>query len=423
MAHLEEGRQTGVRKRTAITGIGVVSPLGSGHQEFWTNLREGHSGVSPITSIDVSSYPCKLAAEVKGFNAADYLGDKGLKYLTKGTKFLASAIKLAMEDAHLNNNGNFPEQAGVVIGSALGNYSQTTDYTYDIFKLGPEKLLPMASYDVALNSSINFASVFFKLKGPSRTISSGFTSSTDAIGNAFNLIRSNRDSLLITGGVEQISLDSYLIFLLQGLLSGSSNSGPEQIRPFDRRRNGFVLGEGSYVVVLEELEAALRRGAKIYTEVVGYGTTYVGSNRFGLEEKARRVQKAMEFALEDGGLSPNSLDLIFANGSSSKLLDIIEARAIKNLLENTSKEVLVTSAKPLAGECYGAAGAMQVVACTLAMENSIVPPIANLEDPDPECGLNLVTKETQQRDVRLAMVNSIDPVGNCSCLVLRKGQP
>ncbi|HHT9119518.1 MAG TPA: beta-ketoacyl-[acyl-carrier-protein] synthase family protein [Candidatus Hypogeohydataceae bacterium YC41] len=424
MANLKKvERQASTKKKVVITGIGIISPLGIGHKAFWTNLVEGRSGVSPITSIDVSSYPCKLAAEVRDFNAGDYLGDKGLKYLTKGTKFLASAIKLALEDAQLQNNGNFPEYAGVIIGSALGNYSQTTDYTYNIFKLGPDKLLPMASYDVALNSSINFASVFFKLKGPSRTISSGFTSSIDAIGNAFNLIRNNSDNLLITGGVEQISLDSYLLFLLQGLLSGSHNSGPEKSSPFDKHRNGFVLGEGSYVLILEELDSALRRGAKIYAEVMGYGTTYVGSNRFDLEEKTRRVQRAMELALEDGALSSDSLDLIYANGNSSKLLDMIEARAIKNCLGNTLENVLIASAKPLAGECYGASGAMQVASCALSMENSLVPPIANLQVPDPECNLNLVTKKSLQRDVHFAMVNSIDPAGSCSCLILGKGQP
>jgi 3-oxoacyl-[acyl-carrier-protein] synthase II len=421
MTHLNEGRQADIRKRVAITGIGVVSPIGLGHQAFWTNLVKGHSGIGPITSIDVSSYPCKLAAEVRGFNAADYLGDKGLKYLTKGTKFLASAIKMALEDAHLHTNGNFPEHAGVIIGSALGNYSQTTDYTYDILKLGPEKLLPMASYDVALNSSINFASVFFKLKGPSRTISSGFTSSIDAIGNAFSLISSGRSDLLITGGVEQISLDSYLIFLLQELLSGSNNSGPELSKPFDRHRNGFILGEGSYVVIMEETEAARRRGAKVYAEVIGYGTTYMGSKRFNLEEKTARVQRAMELALEEANISSESLDLIFANGNSSKLIDSVEARAIKNLLGGSAEKVSVTSLKSLAGECYGAAGAMQVVSCTLAMENSIIPPIADLIDPDPGCNLSLVTKKILQRDTHLALVNSLDPNGNCSSLVLKKG--
>ncbi len=418
MSYPSQGCPTNNKKRVAITGIGVVSPLGSGHREFWSNLIQGRSGIAPITSFDVSPYPCKLAAEVRDFNAADYLGDKGLKYLTKGTKLLASAIKLAMEDAQLNEN--LPEYSGIIIGSALGNYSQTTDYTYDIFNIGPEKLLPMASFDVALNSSINFASVFFKLKGPSRTISSGFTSSLDAIGNAFNFIRNNRETLLITGGVEQISLDSYLIFFLQGLLSGSNNSGAELCRPFDRCRNGFILGEGSYVFILEELESALKRGAKIYAEIIGSGTTFMGSSRFDAGEKVKKIQKAMELALEDAAISKESLGLIFANGNSSKQMDILEAKAIKGFMADTSEKILVTSAKPLLGECYGASGAMQAVCCVLSMSNSLVPPIVNLEEPDSECSLNFVVKKALPRDIQFAMVNSIDPEGNCSCLVLEK---
>lgn len=409
-----------MKKRVAITGIGVISPLGLGHEPFWKGLVEGISGISPISCLDVSSYPCKMAAEVKGLRPAEYLGDKGLKYLTKGTKFLASAIKLAIADAGLNLNNHLPGYTGIVIGSALGNYSQTTDYTYDIFRYGPDKLLPMDSYDVALNSSVNFASVFFKLKGPSRTISSGFTSSTDAIGNAFNLIRNGRENLLLAGGVEQISLDCYLIFLLQRMLAGSGDSAPEVSMPFDRRRSGFILGEGSYVLVLEELESARQRGAKIYAEITGYATTYLGNKRLDLAKKIERTRKVMELTLEDAGLPVQSLELICANGNSSKLVDLIEARAIKALLAGRTKDVLVTSIKSLTGECYGASGAMQVASCALAMENSTVPPLANYKESDPECELNFVLDKGLKKGVGAALVNSIDFTGSCSCLMLEK---
>lgn len=409
-----------MKKRVVITGIGVISPLGLGHQEFWNNLIQGKSGLSPITSLDVSNYPCKKAGEVSGLRPADYLGDKGLKYLTKGTKFLACATKLALEDAGLNGNNNLPQHTGIVVGSALGNYSQTTDYTYDILRYGPEKLLPMDSYDVALNSSINFASVFFKLKGPSRTVSSGFTSSADAIGNAFNLIRSGRETLLISGGVEQISLDIYLIFLMQRLLAGSQDSEPEISIPFDRKRNGFILSEGSYVFILEELESARLRGAKIYAEITGYGTSYMGSRRYSIEERVKKAAKAMALTLEDAGLEKESLELICANGNSSKLVDLVEARAINAFLGERSKEVMVSSIKSQSGECYGASGAMQMASCVLAMHNSTIPPLTNYEKPDPECELNLVSREKIEKNVKNAMVNSLDYTGNCSCLLLEK---
>ncbi len=409
-----------MKRRVAITGIGIISPLGFGHEEFWKNLTEGFSGIAPITSLDVSSYPCKLAAEVKGLNPSDYLGDKGLKYLTKGTKFLASATKLAFEDARLIQNGHGPEYAGVVIGSALGNYPQTTDYTYDILRYGPEKLLPMDSYDVALNSSTNFVSVFFKLTGPSRTITSGFTSSTDAIGNAFTLIQKNRADLLITGGVEQISLDSYLIFVMQKLLAGSQDSAPEISVPFDRRRNGFILGEGSYVFVLEDMESARKRGARVYAEITGHGLTYMGVKRFGLEEKTERVKSTMEQALGQAGQSKDSLELICANGNSSKQTDLIEAKAVNALLGGRSKEVAVSSIKSQSGECYGSSGAMQMALCLLAMNKSTIPPIRNYEVPDPECDLNFVLNEERKQNTKVAMVNSLDYNGNCTCLVLEK---
>lgn len=409
-----------MKRRVAITGIGIISPLGFGHEEFWRNLTRGASGIVPITSLNVSDYPCKLAAEVRGLNPSDYLGDKGLKYLTKGTKFLASATKLALEDAGLTQNDHNLEHAGIVIGSALGNYPQTTDYTYDILKYGPEKLLPMDSYDVALNSSINFVSVFLKLTGPSRTVSSGFTSSTDAIGDAFSLIQKNKADLLITGGVEQISLDSYLIFLMQKLLAGSQDSKPEISVPFDRRRNGFILSEGSYVFTMEDMESARRRGARVYAEITGHGLTYMGAKKFSMEQKIDKVKATMEQALAQAGQSKDSLELICANGNSSRLTDLVEARAINALLGNRAKEVPVSSIKSQSGECYGASGAMQTALCLLAMDKSTIPPIRGYEVPDPECDLNLVLREKHNQDIRVAMVNSLDYDGNCTCLILEK---
>lgn len=409
-----------MKRRAVITGIGIISPLGFGHEEFWKNLIEGRSAIAPIASIDISNHPCKMAAEVKGLNPSEYLGDRGLRYLTKGTKFLASATKLAFDDALLTQNSHVPEHAGIVVGSALGNYPQTTDYTYDILKHGPEKLLPMDSFDVALNSSINFASVFFKLTGPSRTVSSGFTSSTDALGNAFSLIQKNRADVLIAGGVEQISLDSYLIFLRQKLLAGSQDSTPEISVPFDKRRNGFILSEGSYVFVLEDMESAKRRGARIYAEITGVGSSYLGAKNFGIEEKVKRVKNAMEQTIAQAGLSEDSLELICANGNSSKLVDLIEAKAIKALLGDRKDNVLVSSIKSQTGECYGASGAMQLASGLLTMDKSTIPPLKDYEVQDPECDLNFVLKEGLKRDIKVAMVNSIDYDGNCTCLVLEK---
>jgi len=241
-----------MNKKAVITGIGVVSPLGIGHQDFWNNLVSGNSVIAPMECLDLSKYECKNGAEVKGLNPEDFLGRKGLRYLNKGTKLLGSSAKLAVDDANLEIDEELSNHTGILIGSSLGNFSQTTDYFHDIVREGPSELSPMQSYDVALNSSINYVSVFFKMKSFARTISSGFTSGTDAIGNAIKLIQNGKARVIITGGVEQISLDLYMIFYLRKMLAGINGAGNEISMPFDKRRNGFIMSEGSYVFVMED---------------------------------------------------------------------------------------------------------------------------------------------------------------------------
>ena len=219
-----------------------------------------------------------------------YLGSKGLKYLNKGTRFLGSASKMAMDDAKLPQDGSLSNQMGIVIGSSLGNFSETTDYFYEIIRNNPSELSPMSSYDVALNSSINYVSVIFKIKGLARTISAGFTSSTDAIGDAYKMIQRDMAKVIVAGGVEQISIDLFLIFYLRGLLSGIDGT-KEASLPFDKTRNGFVMAEGSYVVILEELQHAPDRGAHIYAEITGFGNTFVGGKKHPEDVRVRRIER------------------------------------------------------------------------------------------------------------------------------------
>ncbi len=445
-----------MKKRAVITGIGIISPLGFGHEEFWKNLLEGKSGIAPIASIDTTNYKCKMGAEVKNLQPEQYIGNKGIKYLTKGTKFLASAIKLALADANLQLEESLYNKTGIIIGSALGNYSETTDYTYDIVRNNPSELLPMASYDVALNSSINFASVFFKLKGPARTISSGFTASTDAIGNAYNLIQNGKADIIITGGVEQISLDAYVIFYMQKLLAGSDGKSGEVSMPFDKRRNGFIMSEGSYVFVLEELGFAKNRGAKIYAEVKGYACINSGRKSGSFRQRLDKAGKAMTDAMEDAGLSPETVDLICANGNSSKIIDLIEAKAIQEVFRNREEPVLVSSIKGTTGEPYGASGAMQMASAALSIRDGIIPPmypecgmrnaecgtqegshfnsaIRNLQSAfqrDPECDLNFAITPSAPpsqggdkggvKEINNVLINSLDYSGNNACLVVQR---
>ena len=406
-------------KKAVVTGIGVVSPLGIGYQDFWKNLVSGNSGIAPMECLDLSKYECKNGAEVKGLNPEEFLGRKGLKYLNKGTKFLGSSIKMALDDASLNIDEELSNQTGILIGSSLGNFSQTTDYFHDIVREGPSELSPMQSYDVALNSSINYASVVFKIKNFARTISSGFTSSTDAIGNAIKLIQNGKADVILTGGVEQISLDLYMIFYMRKMLAGTNDTGNETSMPFDKKRNGFIMSEGSYVFVLESHDYAASRGARIYGEVSGYGSIFAGNRNSDIVKRVEKTGNAMKKCIDDAGISTDDIDLINANGNSGKLSDLIEAKAIKELFGERSREIPVHSVKSTLGESYGASGAVQTASALLSINNGLIPPTINYEEKDQECNLNIVG-EKLEKEVNTVLINSFDLSGNNSCLIVKK---
>ena len=407
-----------MNKKAVATGIGVVSPLGIGHQDFWKNLVSGNSGIAPMEYLDLSKYECKYGAEVKDLNTEEFLGRKGLRYLNKGTKFLGSSVKMALDDANLEIDEELSNQTGILIGSSLGNFSQTTDYFHDIAREDPSGLSPMQSYDVALNSSINYASVVFKLKSFARTISSSFTSSTDAIGNAIKLIQNGKANVIIAGGVEQISLDLYMIFYMRKMLARANGTGSEISMPFDKRRNGFIMSEGSYVFVLENHDYAVSRGARIYGEVSGYGSIFAGGRNSDTGKRVEKAGNAMKKCIDDASMSTDDIDLINANGNSGKLPDLIEAKAIKELFGEESN-IPVHTVKSSLGESYGASGAMQTASALLSINNGLVPPTINYEEKDPECNLNVVN-ERLEKEVNTVLINSFDLSGNNSCLIVKK---
>jgi len=406
-----------MKKRVVITGLGVVSPLGCGKEAFWNNLIEGKSGIAPMTSLDLPPYKCKLGGEVRDLKPEVYLGSKGLKYLNKGTRFLGSASKMALDDAKLPQDGSLSNQMGIVIGSSLGNFSETTDYFYDIIRNSPSELSPMLSYDVALNSSINYVSVIFKIKGLARTISAGFTSSTDAIGDSYKMIQRDMAKVIMTGGVEQISIDLFLIFYLRGLLSGLDGTREASL-PFDKTRNGFVMAEGSYVVILEELQHAMERGAPIYAEVKGFGNTYVGGRDYTENERINRAKKAMSEAIEEANINERDITLISANACGCKIQDAVEAKAIQSLFGSNVSNVPISANKSNIGESYGTSGAAQIISAVMSVNTGIIPQIINHKENDPDFNLNLVLERPLKKEIRYAMINNMDYDGNNSCLVI-----
>ncbi|MCR4321727.1 MAG: beta-ketoacyl-[acyl-carrier-protein] synthase family protein [Candidatus Brocadiaceae bacterium] len=408
-----------MKKRVVITGIGVVSPLGCGKEDFWNNLIAGKSGIAPMTSLDLSHYKCKLGGEVRDLKPEVYLGSKGLKYLNKGTRFLGSASKMAMDDAKLPQDGSLSNQMGIVIGSSLGNFSETTDYFYEIIRNGPSELSPMLSYDVALNSSINYVSVTFKIKGLARTTSAGFTSSADAIGDAYKMIQRDMAKIIVAGGVEQISIDLFLIFYLRGLLSGLDGTKEANL-PFDKARNGFVMSEGSYVVILEELQHALDRGAHIYAEITGFGSTFVGGKKHPEDVRVRRVEKAMHDALEESEVKKEHVDLISANANGCKMQDKVEAKAIQSYFGTGSSQIPITAIKSNVGESYGTSGAAQLISTAMSYSTGLIPHIINHSNKDPEINLNLIIDKPLKKEIQNAIINNMDYDGNNSCLVISR---
>src|SRR3990172_6292444 len=408
-----------MKKRVVITGLGIVSPLGCGKEAFWNNLIEGKSGIAPMTSFDLSPYKCKVGGEVRDLKPEVYLGSKGLKYLNKGTRFLGSASKMALDDAKLPQDGSLSNQMGIVIGSSLGNFSETTDYFYEIIRNNPSELSPMLSYDVALNSSINYVSVIFKIKGLARTISAGFTSGTDAIGDAYKMIQRDMAKVIVTGGVEQISIDLFLIFYLRGLLSGLDGT-KEASLPFDKTRNGFVMAEGSHVVILEELQHALDRGAPIYAEVKDFEIIKVGGKKHPEDVRVRRVEKAMHNALDNTEVKKEDIDFISANANGCKVQDKVEAKAIQSYFGTGSSKIPISAIKSNVGESYGASGATQIISTVMSINTGLIPHIINHSNKDPEIGLNLILEKPFREEIQNAIINTMDYDGNNSCLLICK---
>lgn len=407
-----------MKKRVVVTGLGVVSPMGCGKEGFWNNLIAGKSGIAPMSAFDLSPYTCKLGGEVRDFKPEIYLGSKGLKYLNKGTRFLGSASKMALDDARLAQGSFLPEQMGIIIGSSLGNFSETTDYFYEIIRDNPSELSPMLSYDVALNSSTNYVSVIFGIKGLARTISSGFTSSADAIGDAFRMIQRDVVKVIVAGGVEQVSMDLYLIFYLRGLLSGLDGAR-ETSAPFDKARNGFIMAEGSYVVILEELEHALHRGAHIYAEVRGFGNTFTGAKNHPADICVHRAERAMHEALINAGVEKEGIDLISANANGCRLQDAIEAKAIQSLF-GVNCGVAVSAVKSNLGESYGASGAAQLISTVLSISSGQIPHIIHSREKDPGIDLNLILEKPVRKHIENALINTMDYEGNNSCFVISR---
>lgn len=406
-------------KRVVITGIGVLASNGIGKDEFWKALEEGKSGIKPVTLFDTSTTRSKLAGEISNFNPEAILGKKGLRIQDRSTKLVNAAAKLALDDANYKiENEEMAEATGVSLGSTMGSVWSISEFDKEALREGPRAVNPALFPNTVMNSPASQISIRFNIKGFNTTISTGFTSSTDAISYAVNFIKLYDYNVVLAGGVEELCEQTYKGFHKIGHLAGSRPGKEEVNCPFDKRRNGIVVSEGAAILVLEELEHAKKRGAKIYAEILGYGTSFDPMSKNIYNPKATGATEAIQYALEDAKLSPDSIDYISASANSTLDCDVMETRAVRNIFNTKAKSIPISSIKSMIGESFSASGAMSLAASLGVLEKVFIPPTINYEQPDKRCDLDYVPNKMNKNRVNRILVNSFSPTGNNSSLVV-----
>lgn len=408
-------------KHIVITGVGVLASNGIGKDVFWNALKSGISGIKPVSLFDTASTRSKLAGQINDFAPEAILGKKGLRNLDRSTKLVNAAAKLALDDANYAiTNESMAETTGVSIGSTMGSVWSISEFDKEALRDGPRAVNPAVFPNTVMNSPASQISIKFNIKGFNTTISTGFTSSTDAISYALNFIRLYDYDVVLAGGVEELCEQTYKGFHKIGHLAGSRPGKEEVNCPFDRRRNGIVIGEAAAIFVLEDFEHARKRGAKIYAEVLGYGTSFDPRSKNIYSPKAEGATEAIEYALQDADLSPNSIDYISASANSTLDCDVMETRAIKNIFGAKAKDIPVSSIKSMVGETFSASGAMSLAASLGVLEKDFIPPTINYEIPDRRCDLDYVRNKSKEARVDKILMNTFSPTGSNSSIVLSR---
>ena len=411
-----------MERRVVITGLGVVSPVGNGKEEFWNNLLAGKPGVGPITQFDATDFPVRIAGEVKDFDPVALAGDrKTVRHMDRYTQFAVAAAKMAVADAKLDMTKENPDMAGTLIGTGIGGIHVMEDTILQIEKRGPGKVNPFAIPMMIANMASGQVSITLGLRGPVLTDVTACASGTNSIGLAARLIKYGDADIMVAGGAEAaVSKAPMAGFAAMKALSSRDCPPEEASCPFDAGRDGFVLGEGSGVLVLEELEHAKKRGAHIYAELAGYGSNGDAYHITAPRPGGELAYLCMEKALKDAGIRPEDVDYINAHGTSTHLNDLNETSAIKALLGKHAYEIPVNSTKSMTGHLLGAAGAIEAVACALSIQNNKVHPTINLKEKDPECDLDYVTEGARDVKINVAMSNSFGFGGHNAVIVMRR---
>ena len=410
-----------MERRVVVTGLGVISPAGSNVETFWQNLISGKSFISRITKFDVSDYPVQIAAEAKDFNPEDYLDRKELRKTDEFVQFAYAASKQAIDMAGLDIEKIDKNRAGIIIGSGIGGIKTIEKQHELLLSKGPKRISPFFVAMEIINMAAGYVSIKLQFKGPNIAVVTACATGTHSIGEAFRTIKYGDADIMLAGGTESAITPLGIAGFAAAKALSTRNDEPEKAsRPFEKNRDGFVMGEGAGILLLEEYEHAKRRGAEILAEIVGYGTSGDAYHITAPAPEGEGAARAIQNALRDAGISPEEIDYINAHGTSTKFNDLFETMAIKKTLGNHAYEVKVSSIKSMIGHLLGAAGGVEAVSCVMTLKTGIIPPTINYEEPDPECDLDYVPNRAIEYPVKYVLKNSFGFGGTNACLIFKK---
>lgn len=409
------------RRRVAVTGMGVVSPLGCALDKVWDRLVRGESGIRPITSFDVKDYASRIAGQVVEFNVDEFIPKKEQRRMDPFCHYGVSAAKMAVKDSGLDFAAEDTRRVGVLIGSGIGGLQVLLEQTKVLLARGPSRFSPFMIPQMITNILSGLVAIEYGLKGPNFCVVSACATATHSIGESLRMIQHGEADIVLSGGAEapicELGIGG---FCAMRALSTRNDEPTRASRPFDRDRDGFVIAEGAAVLVLEEMEHARRRGARIYCELAGYGRTCDAYHITAPDELGAGAAEGMRLAIADAGLTPADIDYINAHGTSTELNDKCETRAIKAALgETDARRVWISSTKSMTGHLLGAAGGFESVVCALALHRGVVPPTINYENPDPDCDLDYVPNTAREGRIRAALNNSLGFGGHNATLCFK----
>ncbi len=411
----------GLKKRVVITGMGALTPLGIGVDEFWKGLVAGKSGISTITRFDASEYSTQIAGEVKDFDPTVFIDKKESRRMDRCTQFAIAAAKMAFEDAKIDFEKEDRSRMGSLIGTGIGGIGTLHDQFKVLFEKGPNRVSPFFVPMMIANMSAGQVSITFGLKGPCSCVVTACATGTNAIGDAFKIIQRGDADVMVAGGTEAAVSQSAVAGFCAMKAMSTRNDEPEKAScPFDSKRDGFVMGEGAGIVILESLEHALARGAHIFAEVAGYGSNADAYHITAPAPEGVQAAECMASAIHDAGLKPQDIDYINAHGTSTHLNDKNETLAIKSLFGEHAYKLAVSSTKSMTGHLLGAAGGIETIATALTICNGIIPPTINYQDSDPELDLDYVPNEPRKQAVDVALSNSFGFGGHNAAILLKK---